>query len=347
MRIRGMGRVRRVLQPVVNLFSPRLIILVYHRVIDLPSDPQLLCVKRKHFEEHLEVLRKRCYPTRLQKIGPAVEGKRLHRPVIMTFDDGYADNLLYAKPLLERYDVPATVFVTSGYVGQKRSFWWDQLENVLLHSMKIPEQLDLTIAEKYYHWELGASAQYTHQSYEAHRDWNLSEKNNANARQLVYRSLHQLLRPISEKARRKALDDLTQWANADVAECPNSSALSPGELTQLAEKNLIEIGAHTVTHPMLSALSPQEQMTEIRQSKTDLEDLLGRPVTSFAYPYGSATDYTEESVAAAQRTGFLRACSNFPGVVGRDTDRFQLPRFLVRDWNGDEFDRRLRDWLCA
>jgi len=176
MTIRGMGRVRRILQPVVNLFSPRVIILVYHRVIDLPSDPQLLCVKRKHFEEHLEVLRKRSCPERLQKVGLAVEGKRLHRAVIVTFDDGYADNLLYAKPLLERYDVPATVFVTSGYVGQKRSFWWDELESLLLHSMKLPEQLELTLAGKHYYWELGASAQYTHEAYEAHRHWNVSEK---------------------------------------------------------------------------------------------------------------------------------------------------------------------------
>jgi len=152
---------------------------------------------------------------------------------------------------------------------------------------------------------------------------------------------------MSEQARRKTLDDLTQWANVDPTERPNLTALSPGELMQLAEKDLIEVGAHTVTHPMLSALGATEQTAEIRQSKTDLEHVLGRPVTSFAYPYGSRTDYTEESVTAAQGAGFLRACANFPDIVRPDTDRFQLPRFLVRDWDGDEFERRLCDWLCT
>ena len=115
----------------------------------------------------------------------------------------------------------------------------------------------------------------------------------------------------------------------------------------MADDGLIEVGAHTVTHPVLSALPIEAQNAEVQQSKSDLEEVLGRPVTSFAYPFGSAADYTEETIAAARRAGFLRACSNFPGVVGPDTDRFQLPRFLVRDWDGDEFDRRLRDWLCT
>ena len=216
MKIRGMGRVRRIVQPVVNLFSPRVIILVYHRVADLQSDPQLLCVKPKHFEEHLEVLRKRCRPTALQRIGPALfEQKRLCRGAIVTFDDGYADNLINAKPLLERYGVPATVFVTSGYVGQKREFWWDELERLLLHPMRLPEHLELNLAGNRCKWELGASARYTDEGYKHNRQWNLSQKDNSNARQLVYRSLHQLLRPMSELAQREALDELTAWANPD------------------------------------------------------------------------------------------------------------------------------------
>ena len=113
----------------------------------------------------------------------------------------------------------------------------------------------------------------------------------------------------------------------------------------LAQGGLIEIGAHTVTHSVLAALTPSSQREEIKESKRFLEELLGRKVASFAYPYGRRCDYSEQSVALVREAGFAHACSNFAGVVGRNSDLFQLPRVQVRDWDGDEFAGRLSAWL--
>src|SRR4029077_8826074 len=155
MRIRGIGRLRRLTQPYTNLFLPGAIILLYHRVADPPSDPQLLCVTPKHFAEHLEVLRKQGYPTCLQELGCSLrDRKKLPRGVAVTFDDGYVDNLINAKRILQRYDVPATVFVTTGYVDQQRDFWWDELEKLLLHVDRVPENLRLHIDGRLYEWDL-------------------------------------------------------------------------------------------------------------------------------------------------------------------------------------------------
>jgi peptidoglycan/xylan/chitin deacetylase (PgdA/CDA1 family) len=106
-------------------------ILLYHRVAELESDPQRLAVTPAHFEEHLRVLRGTCTPIELADVPRLLRAARLpKRPVAITFDDGYRDNLHEAKPLLERDGVPATVFVASGYVGREREFWWDELDRL-------------------------------------------------------------------------------------------------------------------------------------------------------------------------------------------------------------------------
>jgi peptidoglycan/xylan/chitin deacetylase (PgdA/CDA1 family) len=334
-----MGTLRRTARRVVNLFVPRTIILLYHRVAELSSDPQLLSVTPQHFAEQLEILRKHYRPIRLQQTD-----KLLRRSVVVTFDDGYADNLWNAKPLLERYDVPATVFVTTGYVGQDREFWWDELETLLLER-RLPETLQLNINGGIRQWELGTSSDYDEAAYNHYRSWNVSEKNDPSPRQFVYRSLHQLLRPMPEREQRKVLNQLHDLAGAPSSSRSKSRPLSSAEVIELDKGGLVEVGSHTVTHPVLSGLSPAAQWTEIEQSKVDLEEMLGRPVTSFAYPFGTRSDYADETVAAIRSAGYHRACSNFAGVVGPDTDRFQLPRFVVRDWHGNEFSRRLSGWL--
>jgi peptidoglycan/xylan/chitin deacetylase (PgdA/CDA1 family) len=336
----AIGTLRRTARRAANLFLPRTIILLYHRVAELPSDPQLLSVTPQHFAEHLEILRKHYHPISLRQTD-----QPLRCSVAVTFDDGYADNLWNAKPLLERYDVPATVFVTTGYVGQDREFWWDELETLLLERRTLPETLQLNINGGIRQWELGTSADYNEDAYNHDRSWNVSVKNDPSPRQFVYRSLHQLLRPMPEREQRKVLNQLRDVAGAASSRRSTSRPLSPAEVIELDKGGLVKVGSHTVTHPVLSTLSAETQSSEIEHSKTDLEEMLGHPVTSFAYPFGTRSDYSQETVAAIRRAGYHRACSNFAGFVGPDTDRFQLPRFVVRDWDGDEFKRRLGDWL--
>jgi peptidoglycan/xylan/chitin deacetylase (PgdA/CDA1 family) len=333
----GMGRIRSTARRMINRFVPRAVILLYHRVAELPSDPQLLSVSPQHFAEHLEILRKQYSPVPLHQADPPSKAS-----VIITFDDGYSDNLRNAKPLLERYDVPATVFVTTGYVGRDQEFWWDELERLLLDGGTLPQTLCLNIQGASRRWELGSGDSYQHNPL-----WNVLEKDDPSPRHSAYRSLHRLVRPMAEVERQIVLDQLRQFAFATSKVRPSYRALSSDEVIELAEGGLVEIGGHTVTHPVLSTLAESAQFTEIQQSKSHLEDVLGHPVTSFAYPYGSVADYTEATVAAVRQTGYLRACSNFFGTVGPNCDRFQLPRFLVRDWDGDTFSRQVRAWFDA
>jgi len=346
--IRGVGRVRRAAKRIANRFVSRAIILLYHRVNELASDPQLLCVSRKHFSEHLEILRLHCDPVPLNRLSHTLaSGSRGRCSVIVTFDDGYADNLHHAKPLLQSHDVPATVFIATGHIGSPVGFWKDVLEGVFLQPGTLPRTLRLTIAGLEHRWELGDVAEYTVDAFQRHRTWNVTKRDDPTARQYLYRCLSQILRPLSERERWDVLRAIASWAGKDLTKASVHRALSKAEVAQLAEGGIIEIGAHTVSHPILSMLSADEQRKEIQHSKDQLEMILERRISSFAYPYGGRTHYNSDTVSAVRSSGFEIACSNFEGAVRRGTDMWQLPRFLVRDCDGEEFTRHLRQWMLS
>src|SRR5262245_1755138 len=143
-------------------WGPRALILMYHRVTELPSDPHLVAVTPKHFCEQLEMIRKHYMPIRLQQLVEALQGGEApKRAVVITFDDGYADNLHKAMPLLEHYDIPATVFVTAGVVGSQREFWWDELDRLLLQPGILPAKLRLKINGSTFDFQLGEASTYT------------------------------------------------------------------------------------------------------------------------------------------------------------------------------------------
>jgi peptidoglycan/xylan/chitin deacetylase (PgdA/CDA1 family) len=108
----------------------------------------------------------------------------------------------------------------------------------------------------------------------------------------------------------------------------------------MAEGGLVEVGAHTVTHPVLATLPVTAQRDEIHRSKSSLEEILGHSVTSFSYPHGS---YTLETTTLLREAGFTQACSSIADVVWQNTDGFQLPRQIVKDWDGETFARRLEE----
>ena len=141
------------------------VVLLYHRVTVLRRDPWGLAVLPRHFEEHLDVIRRHARPTTLGTLDEMMKrGEHPRRVVVVTFDDGYADNLYEARPLLERYEVPATVFVTTGPLHHDRGFWWDALEDALLSPNVVPATLSLEITGRQREWTLAAASPYGQQA---------------------------------------------------------------------------------------------------------------------------------------------------------------------------------------
>src|SRR5262245_34382535 len=119
-------------------------------------------------------------------------------------------------------------------------------------------------------------------------------------------------------------------------------ALTHDELLQLADGGLIEIGAHTRSHPMLPKLSAERQRAEIVGSKQELEELLGKKVYGFAYPNGRATVEAKQIVREA---GFGYACTSLQDMVRPTSDLHELTRFWQKDIDGEKFLQGLRSWM--
>jgi peptidoglycan/xylan/chitin deacetylase (PgdA/CDA1 family) len=342
--IRNLLRPRRIWRGIVHRVSTRALILMYHRICDDPSDPCLLNVSTQRFDEHLRAIKQFGRPMPLREVVRSLRAGRMpSRAVCLTFDDGYVDNLLAAKPLLERHGVPATVFATTGPNGRRHEFWWDQIEGIFLRPGNLPRQLELKYDGRMLQMDLGNAAVF-HES-EAHRtkEWNLMHTEVPTARHEVFRAVHQLIQPMEDALRKEVLKDLRHWAGFDETLVrPARRALELDEMRELERGGLIEVGAHTVNHPQLSNAAPIVALQEITESKRHLEQHLGHSVTGFAYPYGLYSPLAVEMVRSA---GFEYACSCIHSPVRHDSQLHLLPRLEALNWSGHEFAAKMRKWL--
>jgi peptidoglycan/xylan/chitin deacetylase (PgdA/CDA1 family) len=343
---RIVGKVNQLSRRLRNHYVPGALILLYHRITEARPDPWECCVSPRNFAEQLAVLQSKFRPVPLERLADTVAQEKpsllSRRAVAVTFDDGYADNLETAKPLLERYEVPATVFVTSGNIGRAREFWSDELERLLLQPGTLPSQLQFSLNGEALKWNLDGAEHQGVATFQQHQGWSAWQSSDPTARHTLYRQLYSLLQPLEENAREQVFAELREQTGISAAARETHRFLTRDELCLLAAGELIEIGGHAVTHPLLSGLSPQAQRDEILEGRLFLEQTLRRPITSFAYPYG---DFGAETPTIVREAGFARACLTRRGVVRPETDRCLLPRVQVKDWNGKEFAAWLTHWL--
>ena len=292
------------------------LVLLYHRVADDLVDSQLLAVSPTHFRQHLEVLKMqyRVVPLR-QLLREVQQGGGRPNTVALTFDDGYLDNLTHALPLLEEYGMHATVFVTAGHVERPRGFWWDRLEHLLLGDHPLPETLELGEAGQSYAWRLDTPQR----------------------RLTAHDELAALLRGKPTDEIEAFLSELFGWAGVEEKAGGLKLPLNVSELQRLSRSPSIEIGAHAMTHTRLSILPVVRQAQEILNCKNKLESWIRKPVTIFSYPYGSRADYKAETKALVRQAGFEYGIANVQGSVAPNTDWYEVPRRLVRNWSGPVF----------
>jgi peptidoglycan/xylan/chitin deacetylase (PgdA/CDA1 family) len=150
-----------------------------------------------------------------------------------------------------------------------------------------------------------------------------------------------------DDARRGAwLGQLRAWAPAPRFSADADRPLTCAELRALAASELVTIGAHTVTHSSLAALPEADQAREVTSSKRRLEEILGKAVDVFSYPFGTRSDYNAATIRACRDAGFRKAATAFPGHRYRWTDPFQIPRHFIQDLDLDSFVVKVKSfWI--
>jgi len=235
---------------------------------------------------------------------------------VVTFDDGYRDNYEVALPIFRRRKASATFFVATGFLGDGMQF-----NDRIREALRVHGAPSLDAA-----W-LGLGELPT---------GTVSEK---------LMSLEQILRVVKYKAleaRLDAVERIEHQCGFDLASrvAAQREMMTVDEVRLLARAGM-DIGGHTRNHPILRSLSSEAALGEIRAGYDDLTAIVGAPPALFSYPNGKrGDDYEPVHGQMAKKAGFKYAFSTHRGVATRDTDRYQLPRFMP--WHSREFSFKLQ-----
>lgn len=282
-------------------------VLMYHRFSRGDEFRQL---RIDAFEAHLKYLLQHYRPTPLAEVTRHFAARKPLPPytVVITVDDGYKDFYETAYPVLRQYQVPATVYVVTEFIGGRFWLWFDAI-HWLVHAAA-PGRYEITVEGKRLDASLGEAGS-------RNTLWETFADNCI--------GLHADRRWVAIQALAAALA-----LQLPPAPTPAYAAMTWDELRKL-DRTLIEVGAHTRTHPILSACSPQEQEQEILGSKREIEAQLGAPVSAFCYPNGQATDFTPHTVDIVRRGAFENAVLAYGGIADMGHDVLKIPRISPPD----------------
>lgn len=281
----------------------KLPVLFYHRVLPRfdPLTPEVLWAER--FEAQVRAISRNFRVLPLDEAADLMAAKQLpDRAISITFDDGYADNLTVAVPILQRHNAHATFFLTSGHTDGGLMYN-DVVTEVV---RRLPAQCpNIKLAS------LGG------QEFDA-----------SGSRAELVVTLTVAIKYLDPLVRQQACDELASLISEKL---PDHMMMTCTEVTALAKAGM-GIGGHTVSHPILSCLSPEAARKEISENRRTLAELTGQPVRVFAYPNGKpGTDYTDVHVDMVREAGYDYAVSTHCGVATPASEKLQLPR--VSPWH--------------
>lgn len=303
-------------------FINELPILAYHRIYDLedatifPFDSELISASRTSFEWQMRYIKAHYNPISFQTLLDVLDGKALlpGRPLIVTFDDGYEDNYYNAFPILKSLDIPATIFISTGYIGNKKPFWFDLMAHILNHvptGCMMLKDLQLT----------------------------LRLDDNVASRHAATTQLFRALRSVSNEQRLGFLD----WFEYEYAFAIHKDSFQlnlPMNWDQVREMHDagIEFGSHTITHPILSQLDDEALKNELIGSRQKLDQELGESIPVLAYPVGDKAAFNERVIDISRSIGYRLGVSYIEGINCLDRmDHFSLRRQHVERYTSKYF----------
>lgn len=272
-------------------------IIMYHHVTS-GNNPLLTSnVSTEDFEKEIAFLSKLPILPLEVLADKLMQGQKLPtRAVCISFDDGYSDNYKYAYPILRKYNVPATIFLTTGYIENSDTFWDDKVRFAIWN----------TNVERFTIDDLG-----------------FYRVRSASDRLQVMNRVIDHLRELSNTEKYPIVKKLLAELQVEIPSgFGDDISLTWREILEMSN-NGVSFGAHTVTHPILTKVSLEDAKTEITLSKKAIEENVRIPCTLFAYPNGC---FNNELIRLVRDIGFTCAVTTIPRLVTNDADRFMLSR---------------------
>jgi peptidoglycan/xylan/chitin deacetylase (PgdA/CDA1 family) len=226
----------------------------------------------------------------------------------VTFDDGYQDNYTHAFPILERYGIPATIFLTTGGIDSRDPMWFEILAGALKTSSREFIDIEVDLPRRF---------------------WLRTPDERLHANSQLFTTLRQR----GDDDRRRLLEAILREL-APPAESARRDAMLTWEQVRWLQRRAIDFGGHTVTHPFVSRLSPERAAWEISECKNRIETELQAPVLHFAYPSGREEDFAPWSKDVVRAAGYRAAVTTIWGLNYDATDRLELRR--GGPWEEDE-----------
>ncbi len=278
-----------------------ILILMYHRVntdpncLGLTVPPELFSNQLKYLKDNYELISLSDAVSRISS------GEVKGNSCVITFDDGYRDNYQFAAPLLANHNIPATIFVTFDAI-QSGHFGWGAFDRALL-STELKE-LDLQ------HFGLG---RYSLDSQKV--------------REKAVVTLHRLLKQKPDTEKQAVVDHVVTTCGGGIL--GERIMMNWAEVNELANSGMVTIGAHTISHPILSRVTLAKARHEIIEGKRLIEQKLDVEVNYFAYPNGQPADIGQEVVQLVREAGYLGACTTIAGRNPAGSDPLYLKRVDV------------------
>jgi peptidoglycan/xylan/chitin deacetylase (PgdA/CDA1 family) len=295
-------------------------ILMFHRVLPRNHQPRIaansyLEVTPEFLDWTISYFERHGY--RFVSIGELASGTmKFDKPfVCYTFDDGFIDNLTQAMPVFERRGVPFTLYVTTGLPDRTAVLWWNTLERLVLEAPELSFVFE--------------GAEYR------------IEARDSTAKADAFRRIGGLIKHGTHATIPERASAIFAQFGIDPLEEVANSALSWDDLRAMAASPLVTLGAHSVTHPVLADLNREQVEFELGQSKARLEQELGRPVDTLAYPFGGPREIGRDAIRIAEQLGFRSAVTTLPYSIQKSYLRTPLflPRIAVgMSMNEDNFD---------
>ncbi len=291
------------------------VVLAYHRIMDVddnyPFDIELISASCKQFDEQMAFVSRNFVPVSIEQVVNCyINNLKLpKKSILITFDDGFADNYKNAFPILKKYNVPATIFLSTDFISSDNTLWFDRLSYFI---MNYDEGLmKVAVREKF---KVNCTAK---------------------SRRQILEEVMEYVKIIPNSDREKLLKELYEEFDFSYSEnhMHYSETLNWQQIKEMDE-SCVSFGSHTLSHPILSQLDAAELTHELTESKKVIEKNINHSIDTIAYPVGTRSAFNEEVISESRLAGYklgfsyLSGANKWPLKNEFTINRYHIERYI-------------------